>query len=267
MSPTAAPSTDPFYQFRQKIAAGQLCLGPSVTLTDPRVTDALGDSVDFIWLDLEHSLMSPEAVAGHMLAARGRGVPVIVRVVAGETPFIKPILDAGADGIIVPQVTSAAEVKRAVDDCRYPPVGTRGYGPRVPSNYGRDGGDDYVRRANEDVFTAVMIETREAVEAIDEIVAVPGLDSIVLGPMDLSASYGMLGQTEHPTVIAALEHVIARARAAGCLVGAGMGVDAANAIRMGRRGVQWVQIGGDCGYMVTQMDLLNQQVREGLAKV
>jgi 4-hydroxy-2-oxoheptanedioate aldolase len=121
-----------------------------------------------------------------------------------------------------------------------------------------------VRRANEDVFAAVMIETREAVEAIDEIVAVPGLDSIVLGPMDLSASYGLLGQVEHPTVIAAIEHVIARARAAGCLVGSGMGADSANAVRMARRGVQWVQVGGDCGYLVAQMDQLNREVREGL---
>ncbi|MEP7358980.1 MAG: aldolase/citrate lyase family protein [Anaerolineales bacterium] len=262
-----ATHTDPFFHFREKIAAGGVCIGPGISLTDPRVTDALGDSVDFIWIDLEHSLMSPEAVAGHMLAARGRHVPVLVRVVAGETAFIKPILDAGADGIIVPQVTSAAEVKRAVDDCRYPPVGTRGYGPRVPSNYGRDGGDDYVRRANEDVFTSVMIETRQAVEAIDEIVAVPGLDSIVLGPMDLSASYGLLGQVEHPTVVAALEHVIARARAAGCLVGSGMGVDSATAVRMAKRGVQWVQIGGDCGYLIAHMDLLRREVEAGLDNV
>jgi len=264
MSSPTTPHTDPFFHFREKIAAGGLCTGPGITLTDPRVTDALGDSVDFIWIDLEHSLMSPEAMAGHMLAARGRQVPVLVRVPAGETAFIKPVLDAGADGIIVPQVTSAAEVKRAVDDCRYPPVGTRGYGPRVPSNYGRDGGPDYLRRANDDVFTAVMIETRQAVEAIDEIVAVPGLDSIVLGPMDLSASYGMLGEVEHPTVVKAIEHVIARARAAGCLVGSGMGVDSATAIRMAKRGVQWAQIGSDFGYLIAHMDLLNREVQAGL---
>jgi 2-keto-3-deoxy-L-rhamnonate aldolase RhmA len=257
--------SDPFFHFREKIAAGGLCTGPGISLSDPRVTDALGDSVDFIWIDLEHSLMSPEALGGHLLAARGRHVPVLVRVVAGETPFIKPVLDAGADGIIVPQVRSAAEVKRAVDDCRYPPVGTRGYGPRVPSNYGRDGGSAYVARANADVFAAVMIETREAVEAIDEIVAVPGLDSVVLGPMDLSASYGMLGDVEHPTVVAALEHVISRALAAGCLVGCGMGVDSATAIRMARRGVQWAQMGGDCGYLIAHMDLLNREVRAGLS--
>ena len=103
-------------------------------------------------------------------------------------------------GHIAPQVRSAAEVQRAVDDCRYPPQGKRGYGPRVPSNFGRSGGDDYVAAANAGVFAAVMIETREAVEAIDDIYAIPGLDSIVLGPYDLSGSLGLLGQVEHPTV-------------------------------------------------------------------
>ena len=174
------------------------------------------------------------------------------------------VLDAGADGIIVPQVRTVEEVERAVADCRYPPQGRRGYGPRVPTNFGRSGGADYVAAANAGVFASVMIETREAVEAIDAILAVPGLDSVVLGPYDLSGSLGMLGQVEHPTVVAALEHVIARAKAAGKFVGSGMGPDADYAVRMARRGVQWVQAGGDYGYLISFMDGLTQRVRAQL---
>ena len=255
---------DAIAKFRAKLTAGQFCLAAAITFTDPLVTDALAGSVDLIWIDLEHATMSPEALQGHLMAARGQGVPTIVRVTAGETAFIKPALDAGADGIIVPQVRSAEEVRRAVADCRYPPQGSRGYGPRVPSNYGRDGGAEYVRRANAGIFAAVMIETKEAVEAIDEILAVPGLDSLVLGPMDLSGSLGHLGQAEHPDVVAAIDHVIARARAAGVFVGSGMGADAAYAVRMAKRGVQWVQIGGDYGYLVAHMDQLTQAVKAGL---
>ena len=117
MSKTTTPS--PIVAFRSKIAAGAICIGASITLIDPRVTDALGDSVDFFWIDMEHSLMSPEAVHGHLLAAKTRGVPALVRVTGSATPFIKPVLDAGADGIIVPQVRSAEEVQQIVADCRY----------------------------------------------------------------------------------------------------------------------------------------------------
>ena len=104
----------------------------------------------------------------------------------------------------------------------------------------------------------------EAVEAIDDILAVPGLDSVVLGPYDLSGSLGLLGQVEHPTVVAALEHVIARAQAAGKFVGSGMGPDPDYAVRMARRGVQWVQVGGDYGYLISFMDHINRRVQDQL---
>ena len=244
--------------------AGEVCIGASISLTDPHVTAALADSVDFIWIDLEHSLMSPEAMSGHLLAARSKNAPAVVRVTGSSTPFIKPVLDAGADGIIVPQIRSAAEVHRIVRDCRYPPLGQRGYGPRVPSNYGREEGAKFIERANREVFVAVQIETAEALAELDEILAVPGLDSLVLGPWDLSGALGMLGDVEHPTVVAAIETVIAKTRAAGLFVGSGMGTDAAYAAKMAKRGVQWLQVGGDCGYMIMAMDQITGSIRQQL---
>src|SRR5262245_20319529 len=154
--------TEAIMRFRERLRAGETCMGASITLADPLVTEALGDSVDFFWIDLEHSPMSPEIVQGHLLAARSKNKPSLVRVTGSATPFIKPVLDAGADGIIVPQVRSAEEVRAVVADCRYPPVGRRGYGPRVPSNYGRDGGSAYIERANKSIFVVAQIETAEA---------------------------------------------------------------------------------------------------------
>jgi hypothetical protein len=139
--------------------------GAAVTLADPLVSDALAGSVDFLWIDLEHAAMSPDALSGHLLAARGRGIPALVRVAAGTTPLIKPVLDAGAPGIIVLQVRTAEEVRQAVGDCRYPPLGRRGYGPRVPSDYGRDAGREYAARANRELFVAVQIEKADALAA------------------------------------------------------------------------------------------------------
>lgn len=251
-------------QFRERLAADETCIGASITFTDPRVTDALADSVDFFWIDLEHGLMSPEALSGHLLAARGRNKAALVRVTGSDTPFIKPILDMGADGIIVPQVCTAAEVWRVVRDCRYPPQGHRGYGPRVPSNYGRDGGAEYVARANRELFVAVQIETASALEALDEILTIPGLDSLVLGPQDLSGALGWLGDVEHPTVVAAIQAVIDKTRASGRFVGAGMGTDVAYAAKMAQRGVQWLQVGGDFGYLVEAMDSITTNIRARL---
>ena len=247
-------TNDSINKFRSDLAAGRICLGVGMTYSDPLITDTLGSSVDFFWIDLEHGGMSPQALSAHLLACRARGIPGIVRLPGGITSLIKPALDSGADGIIIPQVRTVQEVKELVADCRYPPQGRRGFGPRVPSNYFRNADPDFVEEANESIFVAVMIETAEAYEAIDEIVTVPGLDSVVLGPADLSWSLGARGDVENPKVVAAFETVIAKARAAGLFVGAGMGPDVDFAYRMAQRGVQWLQVGLDCAILIKQVD-------------
>ena len=250
--------------FRRRLQEGEVLIGSAIYLTDPLASEALADSVDFLWVDLEHGAMSPEALRGHLLAARAKKKPGFVRVAGSDTPFIKPVLDAGADGIVVPQVRSAEEVRHIVADCRYPPVGRRGFGPLVPTNYGREEEAEYIEQANAYVFVAVMIETAEALQAIDDIVFIPGLDSVVLGPWDLSGSLGVLGDIQHPRVVAAMEEVIAKARAAGLSVGSGLGVDAEYAYLQAKRGVQWLQVGGDCGYLVHCIDHITSSVRSRL---
>jgi 2-keto-3-deoxy-L-rhamnonate aldolase RhmA len=241
-------------QFRKDLKGGRKCIGVAISFTDPLVTDALAESVDYIWIDLEHGGMSPDAVSAHLLACRARKVPGIVRLPGGGAFLIKPMLDAGADGIIIPQVRTAAEVRQLVDDCRYPPIGRRGFGPRVPSGYFRRADADFVSRANESIFVAVMIETVEAYEAIDEILAVPGLDSIVIGPADLSWALGARGDQEDPRMVEAMNVIIAKTLAAGRFVGCGMGPDPKFAFRMAQRGVQWLQVGVDCAVLIQGFD-------------
>jgi len=253
-------------KFRAKLLAGGICLGVSINFSDPLITEALADAVDFVWIDLEHSAMSPQALQGHLLAARSRQIAGLVRVRGCQTPFLKEALDAGADGVIVPQVYSIAEVRGVVADCRYPPLGRRGYGPRVPSNYGRDGGRDYVARANREVFVSVQIETAEALDAVEDVVRVPGLDSVVVGPMDLSGALGRLGDVDHPTMIAAIERVVTAARAAGLTVGTGLGHDPDYALEMARRGIQWMHVGTDFGYLTAFSDQLMATIRQRLGR-
>ena len=241
-------------KFKEEINSGKVCIGPGIMFADPMVTDALALSSDFIWIDLEHGSMSPEAMNGHIMAAHSHGLPGIVRLPGGGSALVKPALDSGADGIIIPQIYSVDEVKRLVDDCRYPPVGHRGFGPRVPSDFFRNATPEYVAKANKSIFVSVMVETVEALAAIDEIVAVPGLDSIVIGPADLSWSLGARGDTNDPRVIAAFEKIIHSAKKAGCMVGCGLGPDPVSANQMAELGAQWLQLGADCAILVQGFD-------------
>lgn len=248
-------------KFRARLAAGQVCLGASISLSDPAVTEALGPSCDFFWIDLEHSPLGLESLQGHLIAARATGTPALVRVPSSAVAWIKRVLDTGAGGVIVPQVRSAAEVRQVVADCRYAPAGARGYGPRRAALYGQIAGADYLQHAQRDLFVAVQIENAAALEQIDEIAACEHLDSIVLGPWDLSFALGLPGQVSHPDVRRALSRIVAAARGAGKFVGSGCGCDAAIARQLLQLGVQWLQLGGDTDYLQHAAQSVMNQVR------
>jgi 2-keto-3-deoxy-L-rhamnonate aldolase RhmA len=251
----------PINVFREKMRQGQLCLGTGVTFCDPLVTEAVADDVDFLWYDLEHCPMSQEALNAHLMAARLSGVPSVVRVAAGEIGFIKPALDSGAEGILVPQIKTAEEVARAVEYCRYRPAGQRGIGPRVPMRYGREDLRQFVAQARDDVFVAVMIENQEALDDLEQIINTPGLDSVVIGPTDLSDSLGVLGRLDGPEITAAVKKVVTQAQAKKLFVGAGLGPDRNYGKYLADLGVQWLQVGSDCGYLVNFVGSLLHDIR------
>src|SRR6516225_4641380 len=235
---------------RDKLRAGELVLGTGVTLSDPTVTEALAADVDFVWIDLEHNATTTEALLGHLIAARAGGAASIVRIPSNDVGWVKRVLDSGAEGIILPRAYSAREVADFVSACRYPPLGTRGFGPRRPMQYGRLGQQEYLQQANRDVFVAVQVETVELLAELDEVLKLEGLDSLVLGPQDLSGSMGRLGETTHPQVIEAMKAVASRAKAAGKFVGSGLGADPEFARVLLDCGVQWLQAGNDFEYLI-----------------
>lgn len=231
--------------FRRKLQGSEPCLGTCVTFTDPTVTEALSTVLDFVWIDAEHGPLSVAAVQGHIMATRGTQTTPLVRVAWNDPVLIKPILDAGAAGIIVPLIRTADEARQAVAACRYPPEGIRGYGPRRPGRYGTAGGPDYCQMANESIIVCVQIEHIEAVKNIDEILKVEGLTTLVIGSQDLAASLGHRAQPRHPEVLAAIDVVLKRAAAAGMPVGMALG-DAPEIYRQWHAaGVKWFAIGAD----------------------
>jgi 2-keto-3-deoxy-L-rhamnonate aldolase RhmA len=238
------------HKFRELLKAGHLCLGTGITFCDSAVVEALAPAVDFFWIDLEHNPIGMESLLGHLIAAKAGGAPAMVRVPSSDTWLIKRVLDSGAEGIIVPQVRSKQEVESAVAACRYSPLGNRGWGPRRPADYGRRPLSDVVREANEQLFVTVQIENMAAVEHIDEIVRVAGLDSVALGPFDLSGSMGLLGQLDHPKVVEAIQHVIRTAKDAGLYVGYGDQAIASNVVQAAALGADWIQCGSDFAYLL-----------------
>ena len=250
--------------FRDKLAAGQTLLGTCITFVDPTVTEVLTHSLDFVWIDAEHNPLTLERVQGHLMATKGTQTTPIVRVPDNDPALIKPVLDIGAAGVIVPLVKTAEDVRLAVAACRYPPEGIRGFGPRRPSGYGTRGGPEFCRLANESIITIVQIEQAEALENLDEILAVPGLTSIVVGPNDLAASLGYIGQPRHPQNLAAIDRVIARARAARVPMGIAVGDDPDLLVEWADKGVNWIAMAADYGLLVRAATQLSTRVREHL---
>jgi 2-dehydro-3-deoxyglucarate aldolase/4-hydroxy-2-oxoheptanedioate aldolase len=247
--------------FRDKLQRGQVCLGTCITFRDPTVTEALADALDFVWIDTEHNPLSLGDVQGHILAAKGTGATALVRVPWNDPVLIKPVLDIGAAGVIVPLVRTAEDVRRAIAACRYMPEGIRGYGPRRPSNYGRRGGPDFIREANALVLTVPQIEHFEALNNLDEILAVPGLTTVVLGPNDLAGSLGHPGEPRHPEVLRAIDTVLAKGQRAGIPVGLAGGGEPDEFVHWVRKGVRWLSIGADFWLLVRAIAQWTNPVR------
>jgi 2-dehydro-3-deoxyglucarate aldolase/4-hydroxy-2-oxoheptanedioate aldolase len=246
---------------------GEVSLGTGISFTDPTVTEALCNVVDFVWIDMEHNALSLEAVQGHIMATKGSETTPLVRVAWNDPVLIKPVLDVGAAGIIVPFVRTVDDARRAVAACRYLPEGLRGYGPRRPSNYGRLGGPEFMKAQNEAIITIIQIEHTDALNNLDGILAVPGLTAIVIGSNDLSGSMGHMGEPRHPEVLRAMESVIAKARRTSVFVGIAVGDDVDLLNEWVDKGAQWLAMGGDYSLMLRAAMEVASKVRAHAARV
>jgi 2-keto-3-deoxy-L-rhamnonate aldolase RhmA len=205
------------HDFRARLRRGERLIGTIVTLPSPEVTEVL--AVGFVWLflDAEHSVLATRNLQA-LLQAAGAALPGVVRVAAAAEVPIKKALDIGAAGIIVPQVNSAAQAEQVVRLARYSPLGTRGVGVGRAHGYGLRL-QEYLASANDEIAVIVQVEHIDAVRQIEAITGVGGIDAVLVGPYDLSASLGRLGDVAHPDVQAAIDHVTHVCQAAGVPLG------------------------------------------------
>ena len=256
-SPGDAPS------LKQRMLSGDLVVGTFLQ-TPHRVAGEFVGSLGFdaVCLEAEHSAYGAEHVQQVVAAVALTAARPLVRVADNEWARIAVALDAGAEGVIVPRVNSAEEARAVARAALYPPAGDRGIGPGRVTGFGLDAGPAYRARANERNLVGVQVETRAAVDRVDEIAAVDGIDMVFIGPSDLSSSLAL--EPGSPELDAVIARLIERSLAAGKLVGIFAGMPEA-AARWAGEGVRLVLLASELVFLARGAAAARQQLAELVA--
>lgn len=245
-------------KLRTKLQQNETAFGLWVTTEEPAVTEVaslLG--IDWICIDLEHGYIDYKSIAGHLAAAKDSDMSVFVRPPSQDLEPIKRPLDMGAHGIILPLVDSATEVQQAYQHFYYPPLGRRGLGGERSSKWGL-GLEEYVSNANDELMFVPMIETQKSYDNLDEILD-ENIETIFLGPGDMSASRGAVGEWEGPGVAEINLDILHRAKNRG--VSSGIVARSTDEAIMRRdQGFGMISLGSDIGLMIRQIKSMSESL-------
>jgi 2-keto-3-deoxy-L-rhamnonate aldolase RhmA len=233
--------------FRDALRSDKPIIGTLLTVASSEVAEALAlMGFDWIFIDLEHGSLSIKDAQTAIQAVANRS-HTLVRVPDGTLENIKRVLDTGCSGIIVPMVSSETYARKIVGLSKYPPLGERSVGLGRAQGYGLRFAE-YLSSANDQTAVVIQIEHRDAIASVDQIVSVPGIDAVFVGPYDLSNSMGLVGQVSHPDVVAAIDRV----RAACAKTDLAIGIYCSNADQARneiKAGVKMVAVGTDIMHM------------------
>ncbi len=242
---------------KQKLSEGKAVVGTIVGLDNILTTGIMGRSgFDFMLIDTQHAAIESEGLR-RIIAGLATEVEIIVRVRWNDTPLINHALDMGADGVIIPLTNTAQDVERAVAAAKYPPIGIRSWGPRVTERYG--GNEKYSAVANDETMVLPQIETAKAVDNIDEILKVKGIDGIMIGPADLGLSVGYLPHEGRAQVDEMIGHILAKCKEHG--VPWGMFTSTFD------RAEQWLTKGGQIATVGSDISFLTDGLAQAVGEV
>ena len=248
-------------RLKTRLQAGEVLTGLWLSSASSLLAELAGRAgFDWCLIDGEHSPQSLPDMLPVLQALAATPTPAVVRIPAAEDWMVKQALDLGAHAVLVPLVHDAETAARMASAMRYPPDGHRGMGAAMARASGFGEVASYVHQANRNACLIVQAESRAALDDIDAIAAVEGVDGVFVGPADLSADMGFVGQLEHPTVDAAIDHIIARTHAAGKFAG----VLTFNPDRIARyrtMGVEFLGVGGDVAVLAKALRALAQAAR------
>ncbi len=247
--------------FRRQLLGGDRLIGCWLSLGSPITTEVVGVAgFDWLLLDAEHAPNDVLSLIPQMMALKDSPSAPVVRPPWNDTVVIKRLLDAGCHNFLIPFVETADQARSAVAATRYPPHGVRGVSVSQRSNrYGSV--PDYFAKINDEIAVVVQIESRAGVAAAAEIAAVDGVDGLFIGPSDLAAAYGHLGNANHPEVQQAIAQVHAAAQAAGKATGI-LSPAEADARRYLEMGMRFVAVGSDLGVLRMQSQALCDKYRD-----
>jgi 4-hydroxy-2-oxoheptanedioate aldolase len=242
--PLALSELDRAQRLKRQIADGEPCLGTQLTSFDPAAAEILARAgFDWVVVDTEHSAHTTITVKGILQAMAGSGAAGLVRPLRLDARMIGRYLDIGALGVLCPFIETAEQAAELVSACRYPPAGRRGFGPRRAGGYGFDSGP-YFEHANDSLVCFIIIESVRGVRNAEPILATPGIDGVIMGPMDLSIDLGAYGELDGEAYRSAIDAVWAAAKNTGKAMGMAC-YDAAEAARWTDAGCRLVMMGGD----------------------
>ena len=229
--------------------AGGQTIGGWLSLANTHSAELMANAgFDWLCVDLQHGLIDYGDLRNILPAISTTATTPIVRVAGNDPKQIMKVLDAGAMGVIVPLVNNRAEAAAAVAACRYPPEGSRSFGPIRAALYG---GPGYAQEANDEIACIVMIETKKGIDNLEEIVATPGLGGVYIGPADLAYALGLppRGDTDDPTHMATVDRILAACKQHKVPAGIHtMGLDYTR--RRLQAGFNFVTLGSDAGFMM-----------------
>ena len=253
----------PVNQFKRALQNGRTIFGVWLMSGAPSTAEAMGCAgFDFLVLDMEHVPVDTPQMVEILRALGNTPAPGVVRLPWNDMVMVKRALDGGAQTVMLPFVQNADEAKRAVAYTRYPPAGIRGVaGLHRASRYATV--PNYLAHANTEICVIVQIETLTALAELEAIAAVPGVDSIFVGPGDLSASMGHLGQASHPDVVAAITRGMAIVRAAGKAPGTLMTDSKASRYYL-EQGALFVAVGVDAMLLMHAARTLAAEFKRGV---
>lgn len=235
-------------EFKRRLRDGDPVAGHWLSVGDPTVAEVCARDADFAVVDTEHAPNDPESVMNVARAVESAGDAALLARVAWNDPVrIKRVLDTGISGVLVPMVETEAEAREAVEAVRYPPEGVRGIAGSRANDYGRELAEQ-VERGGEELVTILQVETEEAVENAADIAAVEGVDALLVGPADLSASLGVFGEYESASFREAVADVLDAAHETDAPVGTLATND--EEIRLwAEYGYDYQIVGVDAGYL------------------
>jgi 2-keto-3-deoxy-L-rhamnonate aldolase RhmA len=202
-------------RLKERLRARERMFAGWISYAHPSITETFARAgFDFMFIDMEHSTISIEQGQRIIAASQSEGAPCIPRPVSHNNDYLKPLLESGADGLLIQMVETPDQVRSLIKDVKYPPVGRRTYGVNRAQAYGFDF-DDYIREWNETSIFMLQIESIEGVRNIEELLAFDEVDAVMIGPLDISGSLGVPGQVNHPKVVEASKKVIEECRKRG----------------------------------------------------